>query len=231
MLTLLLADAELERVPASLTGHPQVATSARRVGASAPKMLLDSSLHHAAMRKLEDGERRGRPDIVHLFLLTGLEAPVSKQGDLRLLVHTRENYLLRVEPRTRLVRNYGRFCGLIQQLFETGRVPPENPLLTLEPNWKVSDIVAQERPDRVIIMDETGTATPPWHVFSAADVGRHTLCIIGGFPSGTFRSNLPDAPRVSFGPEQLAVWTVAGELLFNYERVRGEASADVAPPT
>jgi rRNA small subunit pseudouridine methyltransferase Nep1 len=235
MLTLLLVDAELERVPSSLTGHPQVATSARRVGASATRMLLDSSLHHAAMRKLPDGARRGRPDLVHFFLINALESPANRAGQLRLLVHTREDYLVRVEPRTRLVRNYNRFCGLIQQLFETGRVPPEDPLLTLEPSRTVADIVAQVRPDRVLVLDETGPVRPPWDVFTADDVARETLCIIGGFPSGTFRSALPEGERVSFGPEQLPVWTVAWELLANYERwlpwppVRAPAATDPPP--
>lgn len=219
MLTLLLADAELERVPASITGHPQVASAARRVGASASRMLLDSSLHHAAMRKLPEAPRRGRPDLVHFFLLTALESPANRAGHLRLLVHTRENYLIRIEPRTRLVRNYNRFCGLIQQLFETGRVPPEDSLLTLEPSRTVKDIVAELDPDRTLILDETGDQRPPWEVFSPSDATGETVCIIGGFPSGSFRSELPDGQRISFGPEQLTVWTVASELVAHYERL------------
>ena len=70
MLTLVLSDAELELVPQTIRGHQQVVTAAKRLGVSAGRMLLDSSLHYAAMRKLEEGERRGRPDLVHVFLLT-----------------------------------------------------------------------------------------------------------------------------------------------------------------
>lgn len=226
MLTLLLADAELERIPQAITGHQQVVTSARRVGTPANKMLLDSSLHYAAMRKLDEANRRGRPDLVHFFLLTALESPVNKAGQLRLLVHTREGHLIRVDPTTRLVRNYNRFCGLIQQLFETGKVPPETPLLTLERDRTIKDIVAQSHPDRVLLLDETATVTRPWKVFSKADAEKQVVAVIGGFPHGTYRSELPEGDRVSFGPEQLTVWTVAAELLVHYE-----SATELPPPT
>lgn len=234
MLTLLLADSELERVPSVITGHPQVATSARRVGTRAGRMLLDASLHHSAMRKLEDAGRRGRPDIIHLFLLTALESPVNHAGKLRVLVHTREGYLVKVDPNTRIVRNYNRFCGLIEQLFETGKVPTDKPLLTLEPNWTVKDVVASLRPDRVIVLDETATYTAPWNVFAEGAGEKHTLAIIGGFPSGSFRSSLPEGEKVGFGPDQLTVWTVAAELLMHYERwmlPAGEARTRRPPKT
>lgn len=218
MLTILLVDAELERVPASITGHPQVGTSAKKAGTRAGRMLLDASLHHAAMRKLEDAGRRGRPDLIHVFLLTALESPVNHAGHLRILVHTRENYLLRIDPTTRLVRNFNRFCGLIEQLFETGKVPPEAPLLTLEPNWTPAAIADLVHPDRTVILDETGTRTNPWDVFGPADAARNVLAIVGGFPSGSYRSPLPPGERVGFGARLLTVWTVAAELLMNYER-------------
>lgn len=219
MLTLLLADAELERVPPRLTGHLQVQQSARRAAANPSRMLLDSSLHHAALRGLEDGARRGRPDLVHFFLLTCLESLLNKRGQLEVLVHTREDRLIRIRPETRLQRNYNRFCGLLQQLFETGQVPPETPLLTMETGWTLTRVVESVRADRVLVLDEQGTPTRPWDVFTAADRNRRTLALIGGFPSGTYRSPLPSGERVSFGPELLTVWTVAAELLMNYERV------------
>lgn len=218
MLTLLLADAELERVPARITGHLQVQQAARRAGVNASRMLLDSSLHHAAMRGLEDGERRGRPDLVHFFLLTALDSRLNAAGKLQVLVHTREGRLIRIRPETRLQRNYNRFCGLIQQLFDTGKVPPENPLLTMEEGWTVKDVGAKLAPQRLLVMDEAGTPTQPWQLFGPVDVDRHVMAIVGGFPSGRFRSELPPGDRISFGPDQLTVWTVASELVTNYAR-------------
>lgn len=231
MLTLLLADTELERVPRELTGHQQVVASARRAGVRANQMLLDSSLHHAAIRKagLVEGERRGRPDLLHVFLLTVLESIANKAGHVQVLVHTRHDELIRIKPETRLVRNYGRFCGLVQQLFETGEVPPDLGLLTMQDERSLESIVKQVAPERVLILDDAAQPKPIWDVFSAHDGESNVLAIIGGFPSGTFRSPLPKGEHVGLGPTQLAVWTVAAQLLVNYERAaRLQAPAKAA---
>lgn len=236
MLTILLVDAELELVPQSITGHQQVVTAAYRFGVKPNDMLLDSSLHYAAMRKLEEGERRGRPDLIHFFLLTGLESMLNQRGQLRLLLHTREGNLIRVDPETRLVRNFNRFCGLIQQLFKTGRVPPDRGLLTMEKNRTPADVFAEVKPDRVVILDEEGARAAPWDVFQAGDGAKNVLAIVGGFPSGRFTSPLPEGERISLGPDLLSVWTVASELIVNYERVappgtrRQKATATPGPP-
>ena len=106
MLTLLLVDAELELVPPKLTGHQQVVQSAKRVGASPSKMLLDSSLHYAALRHAPDGERRGRPDLVHFFLLTVLESIPNRLGQVRVMVHTRHDDLIRIGSVTEQVAGF-----------------------------------------------------------------------------------------------------------------------------
>ncbi|HKZ99119.1 MAG TPA: hypothetical protein VJ326_05980 [Thermoplasmata archaeon] len=61
MLTLVLADAELELVPSEIAGHPAVHSSAKKRGRSPTSLLLDSSLHHPALRDMPE-PRRGPPD-------------------------------------------------------------------------------------------------------------------------------------------------------------------------
>ncbi|MBI2077499.1 MAG: 16S rRNA methyltransferase [Euryarchaeota archaeon] len=219
MLHLGLVDAELELVPKRLAGHPQVVEAARRFGSSPTKMLLDSSLHYAAMRDLDGGDRRGRPDLAHLFLLTALESIPNKLGQLRVFVHTRHDELIRIEPRTRLVRNYNRFCGLVQQLFERGAVGEPDPLLTLEKKRPLDDVLKATPHERLIVLDPAGAAKPPRELFSQRDEESDVVALIGGFPSGDYRSPIPaGAERVSIHPDALAVWTVAGEVLAHYPR-------------
>lgn len=219
MLTVLLADAELERVPPKLTGHQQVVQSARRVGVSPSKMLLDSSLHYAALRHAPEGERRGRPDLAHFFLLTVLESIPNRLGRVRVLVHTRHDELIRIAPTTRLIRNYNRFCGLIQQLFETGVVGQPEPLLRLESKRSLASILEELMPDRTLVLHPEGTLRVPAALFQPEDASRQVVCVIGGFPSGDYRSVLPaDAERVAIFPGALTVWTVAAEILAHYPR-------------
>jgi rRNA pseudouridine-1189 N-methylase Emg1 (Nep1/Mra1 family) len=49
----------------------------------------------------------------------------------------------------------------------------------------------------------------------------HLLCIIGGFPSGQFHTDINTITTeiISLYPEMLPAWTVAGEILVNYGNI------------
>ncbi len=83
MLNLLLADAEIELIPREIFHHPSVKANAKRRGKPPAEILLDSTIHHSALRKLTEGERRGRPDLVHFYLLLALESIMNKRGLLK----------------------------------------------------------------------------------------------------------------------------------------------------
>ena len=69
MLHLILVDSELEMVPEKFWSHPAVVTNSRKRGKKSSRVLLDSSLHHSLFKDQDEKKRRGRPDIVHQFLL------------------------------------------------------------------------------------------------------------------------------------------------------------------
>ena len=75
MMHLVLADSELELVPKKIIKHPAVVKGKSKI--------LDVSLHHTAMKILKDWRRRGRPDIVHFFLLLANDSILNKEGKLR----------------------------------------------------------------------------------------------------------------------------------------------------
>ena len=99
MLTLMLAEAEIELMPVELARHPAVIAHARQRRKQPTKILLDSNYHHPAMTNLPEGRRRGRPDITHLFLLTALESIVNKKGQLNILDSYEKQYDYHGKPR------------------------------------------------------------------------------------------------------------------------------------
>lgn len=221
MLTLVLAEAEVERMPAELCNHPAVIGHARQRGKPPRQILLDSNYHHAAMAHLPEGRRRGRPDITHLFLLTALESIANKQGQLNIRIHTRHDQMITVNPKTRIMRNYERFLGLLEQLFETHVVPDtKQPLLSLTENVTLKQVIEQQHADLVIVLSKDGTlvALPQYLKKVNKSKKDHILCIIGGFPSGPLHSDLSAIAIevISLCPELLPAWTVASELLVNY---------------
>ena len=126
MLTLILAESALETVPERLWTYRSVQRYAKLRRKPPQFILLDRSYHHAAMRRLEQSEKRGRPDIVHFALLEALGSPLNKEGLLQVYVHTIGDHVIKVEPTTRLPRNYNRFVSLIEQLFEYEKIPPKS---------------------------------------------------------------------------------------------------------
>jgi rRNA small subunit pseudouridine methyltransferase Nep1 len=181
-------------------------------------MILESNLHKSALRKLDGGDRRGRPDIVHFFLLLALDSVPNKKHLLRTMVHTRNDQIISIEPETRIPRNYNRFIGLMEDLFKRRAVPPKEPLLTIRDNVGLKDILDELKPDVTVALSPRGESADPKVLFAGLMEHDHVAVIIGGFPEGDFISPAEEmADRtVSIFPEELTVWTVASEVLANF---------------
>jgi rRNA small subunit pseudouridine methyltransferase Nep1 len=215
MLHLIIAEAELELVPESIRDHPAVVNYARRKKKKPEEVILDSTYHHAALKKLPDGDRRGRPDIVHLCLLNALESIANKEGLLRVYVHTRNDEVIYIKPETRLPRNYNRFLGLMESLFKEGAVPRDLKLLRVEKK-ALNDLLAEIVPDAVFMMHEGGKRVNPPEFGKVLTSHENPAVVVGGFPHGDFRGSI-EGERVSLYPEPLMAWTVVSEVLVNFE--------------
>ena len=221
MLTLVLAESELELMPDELSRHPAVIAHARQRRKPPRQILLDSNYHHAAMAHLPEGRRRGRPDITHLFLLTALESLVNKQGQLHICIHTRHDQVITVDPKTRIMRNYERFLGLLEQLFENRVLPDKKqPFLSLRENVSLKQVIEEQHADLVVVLSIDGTPVvlPQYFTQLKKQNTHHLLCVIGGFPSGEFHTDINTIANevISLYPEMIPAWTVASELLVNY---------------
>ncbi len=220
MLSLILAESALETVPQELWKHPAVERHAERRGKPPRSTILDRSYHHAAMKTLKGGEKRGRPDIVHFSLLEALGSPLNREGLLRIFIHTVDDYVITVAPETRLPRNYNRFIGLMEQLFESGRVPPKGrALLTLE-RKTLQELIDTIKPGYVIAFSRIGEPRTLEEALLRISNKGDLAAVIGGFPAGHFAEatiKLADEV-VCIDPEMLEAWTVTSRLIYEYER-------------
>jgi rRNA small subunit pseudouridine methyltransferase Nep1 len=174
------------------------------------------------MRKLQDADRRGRPDIVHICLVLALDAPLNREGLLRTYVHTRHNKLITIDPSTRLPKMSYRFEGLLEHLFLTGAAPPENPLLRLEDS-SLAALLERLKPKKVLTFSERGEPRPLNVVFSGLSKEDDVCVIIGGFPHGDFLSDVEGLSDelVSVDPEPLHASTVLSRAIHAYESTFG----------
>jgi rRNA small subunit pseudouridine methyltransferase Nep1 len=167
------------------------------------------------MRRLVDGDRRGRPDIAHVCLLIALDSIASREGDLLVYVHTRDDVILAFDPGTRLPRAQGRFYGILEKILssETGTD------LIRYSKMDLAGLCSEISPDTTLVCSPSGKRVNLVDQMSGRE---HVLSIIGGFPRGEFKSpveKLADA-TISCYPDSLNAWTVLNEVVFSYRNSR-----------
>ena len=222
MLTLIIAESALETIPESIWNHPAIRKLSKTRRRPPSSILLDRSYHHEAMKKLENSEKRGRPDIVHFALLEALGSPLNKEKQLATYVHTVRDATIQINNEARLPRNYSRFVNLIEQLFETGRVPPnenEKPLLILK-QQTLTQLVKQFKPSRLLALTRAGRPRTLEKAISDLAKTDKACVLIGGFPKGHFSkavTRLVDE-TVCIDSDMLETWTVVSRTVYEFER-------------
>jgi len=224
MLTIILAESELELIPSKIWSHPAVISYAKQRNKKPNGLLLDSSFHHSALKELPEGIRRGRPDIVHIFLLNSLESILNKKEKLRIIIHTRNNEAIFIDSETRIMRGYHRFIGLFEQLFEKKKIiADEKELLELKENISLERIIENVEHDFVITFSEKGKSVElfDYLINLKNKKMKNILCIIGGFPHGDFHFNISKYSDdvISIYSQRLNAWSVANELLTFFNKI------------
>ncbi len=222
-LKIIIFEASLELVPEELWEHPSVYKVAWRRGKRPGETLLDASLHHPAMRKagLEEAEKRGRPDVVHVLLLEATSNPLVEKGYAEVYLHTIGDYVIRVQPGTRIPRNYNRFVGLMEQLFLEGSVPPgsDNPLMTIRP-MSLRSLIRSLRATHTLLYS-WGTGGEKARVRQVAErvaelveKGEPLALMLPGFPHGAPREETLKVASMVFEPvSRLEAWTLLSSTL------------------
>lgn len=214
MVNLIIAEAELELVPEEIARRAAVRINAGRRDRKAEECLLDSSLHHSAMKGLKDSERRGRPDITHFCLLLALDSSLNGAGRLKTFVHTRNDSVIEFDPSTRLPKNYGRFTGLMEELLLNGRIGAQDKVLATVNDMTLPRLVSRLRA-RTVLFSGEGTRDYSLSRISGTD---DVTLVVGGFPHGNFNSDTSKFADdvISISPARLMAWTVVSVILSSY---------------
>ncbi|TFF96536.1 16S rRNA methyltransferase [Candidatus Thorarchaeota archaeon] len=224
MLNVILVECALELVPTEISSLKEIQQHASRRKKKPTELLLDQSLHGRAMTKLEDSERRGRPDITYLCLMTLLETPLCKQGLLNVFLHLQDGRVVEVNPEVRLPRNYDRFVGLMEQLLVSGRVPPRGDALLSISDQSLSELIRDLRQDSEEV---TLLATEGGQRVNIAELGRmFSACSgpvvfgVGAFPHGDFSSESRGLfnREIELDTEVMMAWHVCAEVVWTYSR-------------
>lgn len=222
ILHLVLADSELEQVPREIADRRVIRRLAQRRGRRPTELILNSSLHFPAMNKLSDRDRRGRPDIVHMCLLSALDTPLNREGILRIYVHARHDKLITVDPSVSLPKMSYRFEGLMEHLFLKGQAPPENPLMRIE-DASLESLLKRLKPKKVMTFSDRGRRKPWKRIYNGLLKEDDICVVIGGFPHGDFLSDVDKLSDelICIDPELLHASTVVSRAIYAYEEMFG----------
>ena len=222
----MIADTALELMPKELIHLETIKRSARKKSKKPYRILLDASYHHKEMELLENNKKRGRPDILHIYLLSLLGIPEIKKNpsQYRVLIHTYNKEVFEINPIIRLPRHYFRFVGLMEQLLLKGKISSKNQILmekidntTLEKQLKLI------KPENRLLFTAKGKKEELSSLFKKR-VNENLALIIGGFPHGEFSKeveNLTDN-KISISDLTLDAWIALSriahykEFCFNY---------------
>jgi rRNA small subunit pseudouridine methyltransferase Nep1 len=140
---------------------------------------------------------------------------------LKIYVHTNKDYVITVDPSTRLPRNYNRFIGLMEQLFQQGKVPSEGEALLKLEHKTLQQLLTETEADYVLAFSREGKQKILHDAVSSLQSKRMPAVIVGGFPHGHFSETAVQLADeiVCVDSEMLEAWTVASRVIYEYERV------------
>jgi len=218
MLTIILAESSLELIPNQMYNHPSVISYSKKFKKPISGTLLDNSWHFGAMKGLDNEIKRGRPDIIHLTLLSLCTSPGFYQNKIKVFVHTMNDEIISINNKTHLPKSYHRFQGLIEKLFLTKKIESEDEILMEMESSTLSQLISKIKPTQVIGFTTKGKKTTFEKLIKTIE--ENSCVLIGGFQKGHFSKETEKIIEQSFSihDSSLEAHLVASRLVYEYEK-------------
>jgi len=219
MLHLILVETALELIPNSLLTEPSIRNAIKKYGNAG--YLFDTSLHHSVLSKLKSSNKRGRPDILHHFLLDTLGSPANLSDHLKIYFHTNKA-LYEVSSDMRCPRDYLRFKALMTQLLKLGHIPKEKPFLIKDVSHNFYDWIKDNfSPDQIIKFSSKGEQIAIKDIFAnLTNRDENIAFLVGGFQKGDFSPRIQELSGKSYAISDRGYdsWIIINRLLAVYEQ-------------
>jgi rRNA small subunit pseudouridine methyltransferase Nep1 len=221
---LVIADTALETLPIKIFQHYSL-KKIRNSGKRPTDILLDRTLHHFAITSsnLEQGQKRARPDILHIILLTILATPLFKYNHLKVFIHTINNQVIKVGDNIRIPKSYSRFEGLMLDLIKNRKIISKDGVLLLElnENLNFSRLLKEYiEPDITIGLSIEGNFNNFESISNELYRYKNPCIVIGGFAKGHFSKDIESCleKKYSISNFSLEAHVVTSRILYEYEK-------------
>lgn len=235
-ISIVIVDSALEIMPEKMHKDKTIIRYSNKIKKKPSEVILDVSYHLNAMKKnqLEESWKRGRPDIIHLALLTELSSPLYKSGLSDIYIHTRNNQVIFLNPKLqiRIPKSYARFDGLMMKLFKEKKIIEEEKeiinsieneyLLKIEDNLSFGSLKSIINPDITIGFSSQGVKKTLSEILNE-NFSQNTkiLFAIGGFQQGYFSRDIEKYfDRIfSISSFNLETHVVISRLIYEIEKI------------
>jgi len=218
MITIILVESSLELIPKELYKHSSVTSYSKKFKKIPSQTLLDNSWHFGAMKGLNDEIKRGRPDIVHLTLLSLCTTPAFYENKIKVFVHTINDEIISINNKTKLPKSYHRFQGLMEKLFFTKKIQAEDEILMKLKQSSLSELLSKIKPNQIIGLTTKGQKNTIEKIVK--QIPENSCILIGGFQKGHFSNETQRIIDKSFSINDLSLEAhiVASRLVYEYEK-------------
>lgn len=234
----LYVESSIELIPKSLINHPDVHAYAKKRRKKPFEIILDETYHYRALNQsnLPKKEKRGRPDILHRALLLLQDSMLNHYGVMQIFIHTINDEIIFVDPKTRIPRHYLRFIGLFEKLLTDRKIKRsrkfdrccDNILLAVIPT-KLDRLIQAISPDITIGFSKRGRLIRNFEEYMGVLISNllrkksyiRILNIIGGFPKGYFSEEINRLldTVISLAERSLSTSYVTCRLITHYENI------------
>ena len=218
MITIILVESSLELIPKELYKHSSVTSYSKKFKKISSQTLLDNSWHFGAMKGLDNEIKRGRPDIVHLTLLSLCTTPAFYENKIKVFVHTINNEIIYINNKTKLPKSYHRFQGLMEKLFFTKKIQAEDEILMELKQSSLSELLSKIQPNHIIGLTTKGQKNTIEKIVK--QIPENSCILIGGFQKGHFSNETQRIIDKSFSINDLSLEAhiVASRFVYEYEK-------------
>ena len=217
-LSLILAESSLEMIPREIQNHSSITSHSKKLGKSPSNILLDNSWHYAAMKGIQNENKRGRPDIVHFSLLEACSIPLYFEKKLSIYIHTLDNKVITVGNNLHLPKSFHRFAGLIEKLFSEKIIESDGKKLLEMNDMSFSELIEEINPKNVVGLSRAGKPSSFHNV--AKSLTSNSCLVIGGFQKTHFSDSTVSKidHLVSIDSDSLESHIVTARILYEYEK-------------
>ena len=228
-ISIVLAESALEIIPTELINNYLIINYSKKVGKPVREVFLDKSYHYSAMKEknIDFIWKRGRPDIIHICLLSILSTPLFYKNLVDVYVHTIDNKVIFLGEQVRIPKSYKRFEGLMIKLYQEKEIKSDKKdsnkyLLKIEKNMTFDNLVDKViKPDKIIGFSSTGILKDLKNIVneSIETNNKKITFVIGGFQGGHFSQSIRERFQITYSiaKEQLEAHVVISRLVYECE--------------